>query len=257
MVDETARKRNMIIAVAALVAVLFAIIITVGVLFFGKPLGFQYENAHTQAKNVTSEQDEAMRSVTAYFDALHEGKKTDDLKEQMSQNARQVESSVQRLGEESAVVRDEEVQKLYDSYQKEGRRFATQIQDLVKTIDQTKSLRDACGTEVFDGLANAPSREAGWQVFESCAATAGSFNPNEIPDADYRVLFLGTKKAFVDTQRYLTEDDTMYDDVMLRLATLSMSTEATDTMVHDRLRESAATPSLAKLEALLKKKQEA
>lgn len=257
MVDETARKRNMFIAIVALAVVLLVIIITVVVLFLAKPLGFQYENASTQAKSVKLEQQQAMNSVTAYFDALHEGKDTKALKEEMSQKAGQLQTSVTRLGEESAVVRDEEVQQVYKKYQQDGQRFATQVQDVVKTIDATESLREACGTDVFDGLAAAQSREAGWRVFEACASTAGSFNPNDLPDADYRILFLNMKKTFVDTQRWLTEDESIYDDVMVRLSTLSMAAESTDTTVHDRLRESASTQSLSKLEALLKKKQEA
>lgn len=256
MIDDSARKRNIILASIIAVLVLVTVIVVVVLLFFAKPLGFQYANAQKQAETVSKNQDEVMNATTAYFEALHAGSDAEGPKKQIIEKADQLEKSIKDLKGEGAVQRDEDAKKLHDSYHKKGTQLVKQARDVVATIDKTASLRKACGSEVFDKIGAAESREAGWRVFELCSKAADSFNPNDVPDPDYRIMFISMKKTFMDTKRYLTEDESMYDDVTMQLATLAVTTEYTDNMVRDRIRETVGTSGIGELEALLKKKQE-
>lgn len=252
--DEATRKRNSILGVIAGIVLLGVALGIVGLLFFGKPLGFQYANAQTQLERVTRERDELTKSTTAYFSALEEGKPAEAAKAQMSSDVQALVSSMQKLESEPAVARDEAVQKAFISYKQTTEKLLQQTKDVVKTVDLTADLRKTCNQQVFDQLDKAVSREAGWKAFEPCAAMAGSFDPSTIPDPDYQLLFTSMKKAFADTRRYLTEDESLYDQAMLGLASYAMSTQLTDTTVRERLRETASLVNAEQLAVRLKQK---
>lgn len=253
--DETTRRRNIVISMIAGAIFLGGIIVVVTLLFFGKPLGFQYANATSQAERVAVEQDDMSKATTAYFSALYEGKKTDGSKAQMSENVQTLERSIEKLGSEAAVVRDEEVLKVFNEYQKKSEKLVKQTKDFLKTLEVTASLREACKSSVFEKLAESESREAGWKVFEACANAAGSFDPSTVPDADYQLLYVMMKKAFSDARQYLTEDESMEEEAMMQLADYSLSAELTDNTVHERLRESSSLASIRQLESILEQKQ--
>lgn len=252
--DETTRKRNIILGVIAGIVCIGVVLGIVGLLFLGKPLGFQYANAKTQLERVMREQDELTKSTTAYFLALEEGKSAEAAKTQMRNDVQAIESSMQKLESEPAVARDEDVQKAFSAYKQQADKLTEQTKDVVKTVDLTADLRKSCSQQVFDKLDAAASREAGWKAFEPCATTAGSFDPSSIPDPDYQLLFTSMKKAFADTRRYLTEDEALYDQAMLGLASYAMSTQLTDTTVRERLHETASLANAEQLTSILQRK---
>lgn len=254
MIDEAARKRNRIIGIVAAVVVLAIGLLIAAVLFLGKPLGFQYDNAKKQLESVTQEQEDSRQAIVSYFDALADGKKTDAVKDKLQTQAESLERSLDKLGKEASIVRDPDVYKEYTEFREDAKKLVVQMRNVVKTIEASQPLKNVCSSEVFERLEKTESREAGWQVFKACAEAAGSFDPGAVPDPDYQLLHVMMKKAYADMRRYLTEDEALYDQAMLALGSLAVSLETTDIAVKQRLLETASIPNSAKLKDLLDQK---
>lgn len=255
MYADTSKRKLIIIGSVSLFIVAIIGLIG-GVLFLGKPLGFQYANAKKQVQTAKEAQSQTMDAVTAYFDANTKGEPAEEFKERMQSSAEDLADTISQLENEAAIKRDDEVQKSFQAYREKGEMFVGQVKDIVTTVDKTSSLRDICNSELFDKVAKAETREAGWRVFEPCAQASEKFNPNDLPDPDYRLAFVSMKKLFKDTKTYLTEDESLYDDVTMRLATLGPISTQVDLDVQTRLRETLNSANINSLESLLASKQE-
>lgn len=255
MYADNSKRKLIVIGVLGLLVVAILGLIG-GVLFMGKPLEFQYANAQQQVEEIKKVQESAMDEAVAYFNANTQGEPADKYKKQLKESADTLTDKITKLENEAAIVRDEEVQKAFQDYKKGGQKFIEQVEAVITTVNKTEALRSICSGELFDAMAAADNREAGWEVFEPCAAAAETFNPNEIPDPDYRLLFVNMKKIFKDTKTYLTQDPTLKDDINLQLATLNVTTEQVDLDVQTRLRETLNMASIDSLESLLVSRQE-